>query len=111
MKDNEKDLLDEIIDEKVEAFIINKLKKVKDCRKRKKLTQKQLAINAALSREKIQQFEYGTTLPTFKSYIKTALALMEQDILISLDDLIELQKEIDEAYEMALKNQAKWFYL
>ena len=30
-----------------------------------------------------------------------------KEILISLDDLIELQKEIDEAYEMALKNQAK----
>lgn len=107
MNDNEKDLLNEIFNEKVEAFIINKLKKVKDCRDRKKLTQKQLAINAALSREKIQKFEYGTTLPTFKSYIKTALALMDQEILISLDDLIELQKEIDEAYEMALKNQAK----
>lgn len=111
MKDNEKDLINEIFNEKVEDFIINKLKKVKDCRDRKKLTQKQLAINAALSREKIQKFEYGTTLPTFKSYIKTALALMDLEILISLDDLIELQKEIDEAYEMELKNQAKWFYL
>ncbi len=107
MKDNEKDLINEIFNEKVEDFIINKLKKVKDCRDRKKLTQKQLAINAALSREKIQQFEYGTTLPTYKSYIKTALALMDQEILVSLDDLIELQKEIDEAYEMELKNQAK----
>lgn len=103
MYGNEKDILVEIIDKAVKNFIINKLKKVKEYRKQNKWTQKQMAINAALSRELIQRLEYKETTLTLESYVKIALALKEFDILVTLDDLEELQKEIDNEYETILK--------